>query len=168
MNGGAAPGWRPMRAADMAAVKQISDAVHRGLPERIEILDEKRALFPQGAFVLERDGAPVGYALAHPWKRGALPALDAPLGVLPTDADCLYLHDIAILPFSRDGGAAQAMAGMLVNVARENDLRALALTSVYGTDKFWTRCGFVASPAPGMEEKLSSYGGPALYMTRAV
>ncbi|MFO1169289.1 MAG: GNAT family N-acetyltransferase [Rhodoblastus sp.] len=167
MNGCAA-GWRPMRAADIAAVKQISDAVHRGLPERIEILDEKRALFPHGAFVLHKDGAPVGYALAHPWRLGALPALDAFLCTLPTDADCLYLHDIAILPSSRGGSAARAMVDTLAAVARENGLGALALTSVYGTDKFWARCGFVATPAPGMEEKLSSYGGPARYMTRSL
>jgi ureidoglycolate lyase len=163
-----APRWRPMRAGDLARVKAVSDIVHRGLPERIEVLAEKRALFPQGAFVLERDGALEGYALSHPYRLAALPALDTLLGALPDDADCLYLHDIAILPASRGHGSARAMVNVLAALATRWGFRALALTSVYGTEKFWASCGFAEHDAPGMAGKLASYGGPARYMTREV
>ena len=56
MNGRAA-GWRPVHAADIAAVKQISDAVHRGLPERIEILDESVRCFHTARSCSPNDGA---------------------------------------------------------------------------------------------------------------
>ena len=163
-----APRWRAMRADDLAGVKAISDIVHRGLPERTEVLAEKRMLFPQGAFVLEQGGALSGYALAHPFTQGALPALDTLLGALPASADCLYLHDITILPASRGQGFSRALVDMLCAVARRCGLRALALTSVYGTENFWASCGFEERAAPGMDDKLASYGGPAIYMTRAV
>jgi GNAT superfamily N-acetyltransferase len=160
------PRWRAMRADDLSAVKAVSDIVHRDLPERIEVLADKRALFPAGAFVLERSGALVGYALAHPFPLGALPALDTTIGAPPAGSDCLYLHDIALLPFSRGHGAARDMVDMLADVAAAHGLRALALTSVYGTEPFWRRCGFVAAEAPEMADKLASYGGPAAYMVR--
>ncbi len=162
------PRWRPMRADDLPAVKIVSDAVHRDLPERIEILDDKRALFPDGAFVLEQNGALVGYALAHPFPLGALPALDTIIGAPPAGSDCLYLHDIALLPISRGHGAARRMVDMLDEVAATHSLRALALTSVYGTEPFWRGCGFAPAEAPDMADKLASYGGPAAYMVRRV
>ena len=68
--------------------------------------------------MLEKDGVAAGYALAHPFRFGALPALDALLHALPAGADCLYLHDIAILADARGGGAARALVDILVNVAR--------------------------------------------------
>lgn len=160
--------WRPMRADDLAAVKQISDIVHRDLPERIEVLADKRALFPVGAFVIESDGALAGYALTHPFPLGALPALDTTIGAPPAGSDCLYLHDIALLPVSRGRGAARSMVDMLAGIAAAHGLRALALTSVYGTEPFWRSCGFAPAEAPGMAGKLASYGGPATYMVRGV
>ena len=163
-----APRWRAMREDDLGAVGIVGDTVHRDLPERPEVLAEKRALFSRGAFVLEQDGAIVGYALAHPWRLGAAPALDTMLGALPATADCLYLHDIAILPAARGHRSARAMIERLADVARAKNLRHLALTSVYGTQDFWASCGFIAAPAPGMEASLATYGGPAVYMVSAL
>jgi GNAT superfamily N-acetyltransferase len=118
--------------------------------------------------VLERGGEVLGYAIAHPWTQGSIPQLDTLLGALPDDADCLYLHDIAILPAARGHGSARDMVDRLAEVARARGLRALALTSVYGTQDFWSSCGFVAAPTRDMADKLASYGGPAIYMMRAV
>jgi len=157
-----------MREDDLAAVKILSDRVHAGLPERLEVLADKRRMFPKGAFALEMDGTLVGYALAHPWVLGAMPALDALIGAAPEGADCLYLHDVAILPEARGHGSAREMIDMLAPIARAEGLAALALTSVYGTHDFWATRGFVECDAPGMEAKLASYGGPARYMVRAL
>ena len=162
-----APVWRTMRTDDLNDVARIGDAIHPTLPERPEVVAEKLALFSSGAFVLEVTGEVLGYAIAHPSRRGAIPKLDAMLGMIPADADCLYLHDIAILPSSRGLGSARTMIDLLADVARANGLRALALTSVYETQDFWTSCGFAPSTPRDLSE-LASYGGPAIYMTRAV
>lgn len=83
------PGWRQLLAADMARVQAISEQVHPELPERLEVLEEKRALFPEGC--LGFGGAEIhGYGLAHPWMLGGIPALDGFLGGLPLNPDCLY------------------------------------------------------------------------------
>ena len=95
-----------------------------------------------------------------------MPALDTPIGAAPEGADCLYLHDVAILPVARGHGSARELVGLLEKIARARGLPAMALTSVYGTHDFWASCGFVERDAPGMEAKLASYGGPARYMVR--
>ncbi|MFX9570760.1 GNAT family N-acetyltransferase, partial [Acinetobacter baumannii] len=69
--------------------------------ERPEIFVERLALFPAGSLIADRGGQPIGYAVAHPWLRGQPPALDSLLGAIPPGADCLYLHDVAILPAAR-------------------------------------------------------------------
>lgn len=163
----AAPRWREMRASDLDTVKALSDLVHSALPERREILADKFTHFPQGAFVLEQ-GQAVGYALAHPWTLGAIPALDTPLGALPVNADCLYLHDVAILPAARGHGSARMLVDLLAAIAGCLEMQALALTSVYGTREFWRACGFAEQAAPAMAEKLATYGGPAHYMIRTL
>lgn len=168
MTDGAAPRWRPMRADDLVTVKALSDRVHAGLPERAEVLAEKFSLFPAGAFVLARADACVGYALAHAWRLDSVPALDTLLGALPAEADCLYLHDVAILADARGHGAARVLVDQLVAVAQAHGLRMLALTSVYGTDVFWATCGFVERALPDMDAEFASYGGPARYMTRSL
>src|SRR5690606_11826199 len=70
--------WRPMQAADLAAVQAIADRVHPDFFEAPAILAEKHALYPAGCFV-HRSGDAIsgqisgqisGYVFAHPWPRG--------------------------------------------------------------------------------------------------
>ncbi|MDR3644596.1 MAG: GNAT family N-acetyltransferase, partial [Clostridia bacterium] len=74
--------WRPMAVADLEMVSQIACQIHAALPERAEVLAEKFRLFPQGCFIFQGDGKIVGYAIAHPWTRQAIPPLDSFLGEL--------------------------------------------------------------------------------------
>jgi hypothetical protein len=62
--------WRAATAADLDAVERIGNAVHVNLQERPEVFANKLALFPQGCFVLARNGAVIGYGIAHPWALG--------------------------------------------------------------------------------------------------
>lgn len=160
------PHWRPARASDLAAISAIAERIHPDLFERTEVLAEKMRLCPGGCRVLAAAEAIVGYGLAHPWKQHRIPPLDGFLGSLPDDADCLYVHDVAVLPDAR-GGVARAYIATIEQLARASRIAALALVSVYDTLPLWQRFGFrpVTTDAE-LRAKLASYGEGATYMLR--
>lgn len=160
------PHWRPVRASDLAAISAIAARIHPDLFERPEVLAEKMRLCPDGCRVLVANETIVGYGLAHPWKQHRIPPLDGFLTGLPDDADCLYLHDVAVLPGAR-GGVARAYVATIEQLARASRIAALALVSVYATRPLWQRLGFrpVTTDAE-LRAKLVSYGEGATYMLR--
>ena len=160
-------GWRAMQAEDLGAVAALAAAIHPAHPEDPDVFAERLCLYPQGCIVLIDAGAVVGYALAHPWLRAAPPALNTRLVTLPTRADCLYLHDIAVLRASRGRGAARAALALLAGLARGEGLPLLALIAIPGTRDFWRRQGFAVVPRPALAAKLASYGPGARFMERA-
>jgi GNAT superfamily N-acetyltransferase len=162
------PSWRPMAASDLDRVSQIAGQIHASLPERAEVLAEKFRLFPQGCFIFQCDGKIVGYAIAHPWTRDAIPPLDSFLGELPDAPNCLYLHDAALLPEGRGHAGASQLIAALRRVANSLDLTWLALVSVYQSDLLWSRFGFSAAGDLGLSAKLACYGATAKYMTASV
>ncbi|AMA58932.1 GNAT family N-acetyltransferase [Bradyrhizobium sp. CCGE-LA001] len=160
------PHWRPARASDIAAIDAIAARIHPGLFERPDVLAEKIRLCPDGCHVLAAEEAIVGYGLAHPWRQYQIPPLDGFLIRLPDDADCLYVHDVAVLPGAR-GGVARAYIATIEQLARASGIAALALVSVYATQPLWERLGFRAVTADAeLRVKLASYGDGATYMLR--
>ncbi len=161
------PHWRPALLSDLPRISTIANLVHLDLPERPEVLEEKIRLFPQGASVLAVGENIAGYGIAHPWKLRDLPRLNAFLGQLPADADCLYIHDVAILPEFRKKLAGRCYIDGVSELATRMNLNSLALVSVYDTSTLWMRLGFkITAPCAGMTDKLASYGEAARYMIR--
>ncbi|WGD55817.1 GNAT family N-acetyltransferase [Bradyrhizobium sp. CB1650] len=161
------PHWRHAHAPDLPAISAIATRIHPALPERPEVLADKMRLCPDGCLVLARENEIVGYGLAHPWSQHQIPPLDGFLEKLPDDADCLYVHDVAILPAVRGGGAARAYVAAIERLARSSGIATLALVSVYGTRSMWERLGFQALPADAvLRRKLACYGEGATYMLR--
>ena len=158
--------WKPLEAGDIPAVFAIAGRLHPELPERLEVLAEKRRLFPDGCRKLVAGGAVVGYGLAHPWRLNAAPKLNAFMERLPAAPDCLYLHDMAVLPEARGRGAAGAYVVYLEGLARRLGLKHLALVSVYGTVPLWEKLGFKTHSAGA--PPLPSYGPTAAYMLRNI
>ncbi len=161
-----------MQAGDIDRVNAIADIVHPLFPERPEIPAERQRLFPDGCWIAEADGAAVGYAVCHAWHRFQPPALDSLLGTLPSKlpggAECLYLHDIALLPDARGHGFGTRLMPILHTVAQRHGLGVLALTAVNGSAPYWQRQGFAVVETPALTAKLVSYGTDARYMERAV
>lgn len=155
--------WEPLDVADLEKVDAIQRVIHAELPERPEFLAEKLTLFPEGCRKLVRDGEMVGYALAHPWRLGAAPILNATLHPMPAEPDCLHMHDVAILPEGRGAGAAGRYVDHLRVLAERHGIDALACVSVYGTARLWGRHGFVVAEPQPVAGALISYG-PATYM----
>ncbi|WP_330083218.1 GNAT family N-acetyltransferase [Methylocystis iwaonis] len=160
------PLWRAMRPGDLEEVCRIAVGVHPGLPERQEVFEEKFRLFPAGCFALEQGGSLVGYAISHPWMLFEIPPLDAFLERLPSPPDCLYLHDVALIPAARGRGAAAQLMDRLRLLASREGVGFIALASVYGTGGFWRAMGFAAASSDRLAEKLQSYGPSACYMVK--
>ena len=163
---GAAPEdrWRAMRESDLDAVVGLADRCHPGLPEDRAVFAERLALHPAGCLVLDGREGIEGYAVAHPIRAFAPPPLGALLGAIPADADQFYIHDVVVAPERRGSGASDGAIARLL--AGAGGYPSVALVSVYGTARFWSRFGF--RPADGdMSDKLRPYGPDAVFMVRA-
>jgi|TARA_A100001391_G_scaffold161337_1_gene120177 GNAT superfamily N-acetyltransferase len=156
------PLWRPLLPADIPAVSAIAAAVHPDFPEDEAVFADRQAIAPDFCFLLEIDGAPAGYILAHPYRLGTLPTLNTVLTRLPEGSDTLYIHDLALLPAARGTGAARQIVESLLLLAAP--FGALSLVAVNGSVPFWTRMGFSMTDDHRLAAKLSSYEPDARYM----
>ena len=162
--------WRPMTIGDLSSVLEIADILHPNYPERIEIFADKLAFDPEGCKIAETpELGMVGYVFSHLWKRGLPPLLDCELGQAPPDADCLHLHDIALLPAARGLGGPRLFLGMLENLARQRHLTWLTLVAIKGQEDYWLAKGFSpVSPDPLLQDRLDSYGAGVTYMVKTI
>lgn len=160
------PHWRPARASDLPAISAIAARIHPDLPESPEVLAEKMRLYPDGCRVLVADDEIAGYGLSHPWRQHRIPPLDGLLARLPDDADCLYVHDVALRLDFR-GGVVRPYIAEIEELARASGIATLALVSVYATRPLRQRLGFRPVTADAeLRAKLASYGEGATYMLR--
>lgn len=159
-------GWRSMTGADIPSVANISDTVHGRYTERAEVYAERRRLYPAGCFVLEGDGGLAGYLICHPWRGAAPPALNALIGAVPANADCFYLHDLALLPTARGQGAGALATQMAVAAARTAGQREIRLVAVNGAESFWATQGFVAMTGEEAVRAAETYGAESQFLHR--
>lgn len=161
--------WRSLTAGDIDGLVRVADQIHPGLPESAEVFAERARLYPDGCLALidEDDGDQIcGYAISHPIRHAQPPALDTLLGTISPDADTYYIHDVAILPRLRGRGLAEEAISRLLGVAARYPTT--SLVSVYGTQSFWGRFGFVPEAVDGaLRDKLSSYGENSQYLSRS-
>lgn len=162
------PKWRLATAQDLLTIDCIADQIHTGLPERPEVFAEKQRLFPIGCQALQVGDLVVGYGISHPWMLFDIPPLDAFLKMLPANSDCLYIHDVAVLPKYRGSGAAGAYVKAVEREAYRLGIAALALVSVYDTHPMWAKHGFRTIEAIDLCAKLRSYGPTAKYMVSSL
>lgn len=155
--------WRPMTDADLPRVLEIAAAVHPAYPEDAAVFAERLRLYPQGCHVLERDGTIKGYIVSHPWT-GVPPALDTLLGRLPDRPSTYYIHDLALLPAVRRGGAANAIVTMLIDQTRRENFTTVTLVAVNNSALFWRKHGFDVVHDEAIAARLRSYGEDARVM----
>jgi GNAT superfamily N-acetyltransferase len=154
-----------MTAAELPAVGTIAAQVHAAYPEDDAVFAERLALHGGGCFVLGGDDGVAGYLISHPWRLAQPPALNTLLGRLPAPASTYYLHDLALLPQARRGGAASAiLAALMRHAAQFSDN--ISLVAIGGTVQFWQRQGFAIVADPALDAKLRSYDAGACYMRR--
>lgn len=124
------------------------------LLECAESFSNKLALYPDGCVGAWADGSLCGYLFAHPWRMGEIVHLDSNSYVIPSDANGMYVHDLAVAPAARGKQVARQLLGRLVAAADKRDLNRFALVAVQNSEPFWARWGFAVDReliyAPGV------------------
>ena len=160
------PDIRGMTTADLPAVMAIQAACYTELvPESQASLEAKRAASPSTCLVAARDGTVIGYLFALPWTAGQPPALDARTCELPSEPDCLYLHDLSVAPIARQGGTGRALVEAFRARMAVLGLARAALVAVQDSVPYWERYGFrMAALAAPRQAALATYGRAVAYM----
>ena len=158
--------WRPMTVSDLAAVKSLADTVHVAYPEDAAVFADRLARHPAGCFVLQGDGAPLGYVISHPWLYGQPPALNSLLDRPALPPSTYYIHDLALMPAARKTGAAAAIVAILAAHAADLHLPNMTLVAVGNSVHFWRRQGFDTVIDPDLDRHLRSYDEHAVFMSR--
>lgn len=147
--------------ADLPSIVDIQRECYR--PELIEAPETFRRKIEQfgaGCFGLEREGRIGGYVFCQPWKDGEILPLDDQ-GSIPSHCDCLYLHDLSVIPGWRGTGGAGALLAAVFGLARQLGYRRYGLVAVQSSEAFWRRQGFVP-----VREFEYAPGVSATYMVR--
>ncbi|WP_235471170.1 GNAT family N-acetyltransferase [Herbaspirillum hiltneri] len=159
--------WRAMQESDLPAVTAIAAEVHPDYPESPAVFVERLRLFAAGCLIAaDANGTVLGYAIAHPAVLGQPPALDSLLGELPPQADCLYLHDVALTEATRQSGLGGALVGYLRELAFAQGFACAALMAVNNSAAYWRRHSFIsfARVDAALAKKIASYGSDAQYL----
>lgn len=160
------PAVRPMQAADIAAVLAIQAVCYTAIvPESRTSLLAKLAASPSTCFIAGAGGDILGYLIALPWQFASPPLLNAESCRLPSVPDCLYLHDLAVAPAGRGGGAGQLLVETFLGRLRDLRLPRACLVAIQNSAAYWARYGFrTVPPSAPLQAKLASYGDNVHYM----
>lgn len=153
---------RAISEDDWPALMAVQAACYHAVtPEPLAVLQSKWQSSPQTCLAWAgADNQLLGYVLAYPWDGQTLPELSKVS--TPAGGQELYLHDLALAPAARGQGAARALAGQLLQLAKRQGFRRVTLVSIQGSERFWESCGFDATKQPAP----ASYGGQALVMVQ--
>lgn len=134
---------RPSTLADLTNIIDIQSYCYKEVtPENSDVLAEKLVLYPQGCFVAEEDSSTIAYMFSHPWKLASPVKINSFLGKIPNEANCYYIHDIAIHPSYRGYGIAKKLFNRALENALEESQQYIALVAVQNSESFWNKLGF--------------------------
>ena len=159
---------RPLLPEDLAEVTRIQEECYRDdLIEASDSFAAKISARPGFCFMAEQEGVAQGYVIALPWVSGQTLELDSSDYAVPANADCIYVHDVAVCPPARSLGAAGQLLETVINAAEENGFKRICLVAVQGAASYWHRHGFeVVTLDAAAHQKLARYGDGARYMVR--
>ena len=158
---------RKLAASDLPAVLRIQRECYCiGLRETADSVLVKLATSGTVCLGAWEGDHMYGYLLAHPSRIGEITELDGELRAIPADANCMYIHDLAVSGCARGKGIAQLLLAEVRMVAENKDLNHFALVAVQKAEPFWVRWGFTIhhriAYAPGLEASyMRCIGAPA-------
>lgn len=163
------PDIRLMSEADLPSVLAIQHACYiEQFRESRESLHAKLLASPPTCFIASLAGDAVGYLFSVPCESSNPPRWNAATCQLPASPDCLYLHDLAVLPSARRSGAGRALVGKFLDRLRASNTGRACLIAVQNSMPYWERHGFRPVPLSGvLKAKLSTYGDQVAFMERA-
>jgi GNAT superfamily N-acetyltransferase len=100
--------------------------------------------FPEGCMACVNDQDEViGYMFSHPWKKDSIVPLNCvDLEIPKEDADCFYVHDIAVLKEHRGKGIGKAFLDMAIALARRHGFDEISGVAVLDSHTYWEKNGF--------------------------
>ncbi len=159
---------RRMLHADLPDVSRIQQACYS--PEILESensFSAKLSANPDFCFMAVKGGMPTGYVVALPWVFGEVLDLDGDHYTVPSGADSLCIHDMAVSPMARKSGSAQHLLNAVIDTAKHKGYKRIFLVAVQGAASYWKRHGFKIMPADDtLQRELSEYGEGAVYMAK--
>lgn len=161
---------RSMQQADLPAVIRLQDRCYSDqLFESADVVAQRLMLYPQSCWVASYHDKVWGYLFSYPSRLGQVNPLGAGFGQYE-QADCLYLHDMAVSPDARGQGVALALLQKAREYAAELELAKLALVAVQNSASYWQQHGFVraAELSDNARLALASYGDSAIYLQTQV
>lgn len=156
---------RTMTPSDLPAVLSIQQACYPpSMNESGATIRERLACAPTLAWVAVMGDLPAAYLMTYPSTLGKI----TPLGgafVIPRDPDCLYFHDLAVLPRAGGNGVGAALVSHALASSR---WPSAALVCVQDASRFWIQQGFADSAKLEAQQTahLATYPGKARYMVR--
>jgi len=153
-------------------LEQVLDLQRRCYPpqyhEPMSGFDNKLRRSPGSSWLAVSSGQTVAYLVTLPVDEAHFPALHASDWQAPEQARWLYLHDLAVDPAHRGGGAGQRLIDQALAQARDLGLGGLALVAVQGSQPYWSRHGFRPQSVThaGLLERLRGFGDGAQFMVR--
>lgn len=159
---------RLMGEHDIPAVLAIQQESYASeLLESRDIIRQRLQAFPELAWVAEDERGVCAYLFGYRSHNGKVTPLDGAFAE-PRDADCLYLHDLAVAGRAAGRGIGPALVQRNLAHGRACRLRYSALVSVQESQPFWSRLGYRVEDAlePAQRDNLASYGVPAVYMVK--
>lgn len=161
---------RPMQEHDIPAVLAIQDECYAAeVLEEEAVIRSRLAAFPRLAWVAEDEQGVCAYLFAYHSRVGKVTPLDGEFQQ-HEEADCLYLHDLAVARRAGGRGIGPALVQRNLQQAQAAQLRYSALVSVQDSAAFWARQGYIEHEQlePQQAGNLASYQIPAVYMVRSL
>jgi len=173
LQSGPTPSRPLVRLALSADVPAILGIQSRAYPETLresgESFANKMTASPTTCFVAVVGAEIAGYLMTLPCTRDTLPLLDSRTFSVPSSADTLYIHDLAVSPDFRGCGIPDLLLNEAFARAATQHLRSACLLAVQGTASFWQKKHQFFAPEAVSESlmvKVRSYGTDAVFMER--
>lgn len=159
---------RPMSQFDLPEVSRIQRECYReSILESVDSFSAKLSVSPDFCFMAIQEEQVAGYVVSLPCVFGEIPDLDGTEYTVPSSADSLCIHDLAVTPGAREAGAANRLLDTVLDAARVQGYCRVFLVAIQGASSYWKRHGFqVVQADAAFQRNLSAYGEGAVFMAK--
>lgn len=119
------------------------------------------AVYPKGCIGLYVNDLLSGYVFFHPYHEDRIKPLNHVFELVGTE-DCVYLHDLAILPNYRGLDLSRILTDIVDLETCNSGFVTQCLVAVQGSYTFWQKVGFK------IIKEVENYGHHAYYMKRRI
>lgn len=152
---------RLMQSTDLPAVIKLQDRCYAAeLFEPADVVINRFKNCAQTCWVALYQDKLWGYLFCYPSLAGKVGALAEDFQV-QSQANCLYLHDMAVSRDARGQGVARSLLAEAEHFAMSKQYQCLSLVAVQNSATYWQQQGFSPVPelTPEQQLLLASYTG---------